>query len=85
MSELSKLKWRCRRGVKELDIVMTHYLENFYTDADEAEQHCFRKVLEIEDPELFAYITGKQFHQDEAMQAMLDSLQHALIKARESK
>ncbi|MCP4983899.1 MAG: succinate dehydrogenase assembly factor 2, partial [Gammaproteobacteria bacterium] len=34
MTEISRLRWLCRRGMKELDLVMTGYLENYYNNAD---------------------------------------------------
>ena len=34
----SKLYWRCRRGMKELDIVMLRYLDHHYDAAPEAER-----------------------------------------------
>jgi len=35
MSKLSQLKWRCRRGVKELDLILNTYLEQYYENADD--------------------------------------------------
>lgn len=54
MSELSRLKWRCRRGMKELDELFTRYLEQRYPQADAAEQAAFRSVLEMDDPDIYA-------------------------------
>jgi antitoxin CptB len=38
MTELSRLRWLCRRGMKELDVVMSRYLEQHYATASGAEQ-----------------------------------------------
>jgi antitoxin CptB len=59
MSEIPKLRWRCRRGMKELDLVLTRYLECCYPTAPEAEREAFRQVLEMQDPEILAYLTGR--------------------------
>ena len=67
MSELSRLRWLCRRGMKELDLVLTGYLENHYSDAGESEQAGFRRLLEMQDPELYKLILGKQSTEDEEM------------------
>lgn len=56
MSEISHLKWRCRRGVKELDVVLTRYLEQSFESADESEKTIFRELLDIEDPILFGML-----------------------------
>ena len=59
MSELSKLKWHCRRGVKELDIVLNGYL-NFYFNKENKDpmEGSFKALLELEDPVLYAMLLG---------------------------
>jgi len=47
MSEMSRLRWLCRRGMKELDVVMQRYLENSYETATAAEQERFRELLQM--------------------------------------
>ena len=67
MSELSRLRWLCRRGMKELDLVLTNYLEQHYSDAGEREQAGFRQLLGLQDPELYNLILGKQSTDDSEM------------------
>ena len=64
MSELSRLRWLCRRGMKELDLVLSGYLEHHYPTAGYSEQAGFRKLLELQDPELYNLILGKQMSED---------------------
>lgn len=59
MSEKSRLRWLCRRGMKELDVVMTGYLDNYYSNASELEKNDFKALLEMPDPELYALIMGR--------------------------
>jgi antitoxin CptB len=54
-----RLSWRCRRGMRELDVVLQRYLEARYSDAPAAEQAAFEALLELQDPQLFAYLTGR--------------------------
>ena len=70
MSELARLRWLCRRGMKELDIVMSRYLEHHYAEASEEERAGFRTLLEMPDPELYRLLLG----QDEPAQADLAGL-----------
>ncbi len=60
MSELAKLRWQCRRGMKELDLLLENYLANHYLLADEAEQARFAELLTLEDDELFAVLTNNK-------------------------
>ncbi len=61
---LSRLRWRCRRGMRELDVVLQRYLEQRYATAPEAEQRAFESLLEEQDPLLLAYLTGREQPQD---------------------
>lgn len=58
-AHLSKLRWRCRRGMRELDEAMLAYLENHYVQASEAERADFEALQEMQDPELFRLVSGK--------------------------
>jgi antitoxin CptB len=58
MSELSRIRFRCRRGMKELDVLLEAFLSRHYTDADLALQQSFLAVLDVEDPDLWAWIIG---------------------------
>lgn len=64
MSEFSRLRWLCRRGMKELDVVMTGYLENHYLQASQADQKSFQLLLEMQDPDLFALLVGRDSSDD---------------------
>jgi len=60
MSELSRLRWLCRRGMKELDVVVTAYLEAHYEHASPEEQRQFRTLLEMADPDLYGLLLGRE-------------------------
>ena len=67
MSDRSKLRWRCRRGMKELDVLLLAYLERHYDAAPPAEQGIFAELLELQDPQLFAYVVGRETPPDAAV------------------
>lgn len=54
-----RLRWRCRRGVKELDVLLTRFLDDGYADLSAAERATFEALLELPDPELAAYCLGQ--------------------------
>ncbi len=58
MSELARLKWRCRRGVRELDIVLSSWLEQHYAEAGSAARAAFAELLALDDPTLFDLLFG---------------------------
>ena len=56
----SRLRWQCRRGMRELDDLLLRYLEQRYDDAPAAEKAAFSAFLELSDPELMGYLLQKQ-------------------------
>ena len=61
MDELiGKLRWRCRRGMKELDLLTLGYLERYYPEASAEEQQAFAALLELQDPQLMGYMLGRE-------------------------
>ena len=56
--ELGKLRWRCRRGMKELDLLLLRFVEEQYREASSAHQEAFRALLEAPDPVIYAYCLG---------------------------
>ncbi len=52
----ARLRWQCRRGMRELDVLLSHWLERHYDAADEQRKAAFERLLELSDPELAAYL-----------------------------
>ena len=74
MSEMSRLHWLCRRGMKELDIVLGAYLERHYAEAAAEEQARFRALLEMPDPDLYELLLGRDSSGDPGVDALLEFL-----------
>lgn len=66
-SEVNRLRWRCRRGMKEIDLLLMGYLERRYAVAPAAEQQAFATLLELPDPELAACLLGRSTLEDPAL------------------
>jgi antitoxin CptB len=54
------LRFRARRGMKELDVLFERYLARHYARAPAAERERFARLLEREDPELWSWLLGGQ-------------------------
>lgn len=78
MHELSRLRWRCRRGMKELDVAMTAYLEKFYLQGGADEQAAFLRLVDTEDPELLNMLMGKIEAPDEKMNDVIQTIRRAV-------
>ncbi len=75
MSELSRLRWQCRRGMKELDVLLEAYLNTRFGQAALAEQHAFAALLELPDPVLMSYIVGRASPEAVEQRRVIDALQ----------
>jgi len=58
--QMGKLRWRCRRGMKELDLLTLGYLERYYPSAPVEDQQAFAELLELQDPLLMSYMVGRE-------------------------
>jgi antitoxin CptB len=58
--ELSRLRWRCRRGMRELDELLLRYVERRLPLAAAGERAAFACLLELPDPELLGYLAGRR-------------------------
>jgi antitoxin CptB len=51
-----KIRWQCRRGALELDLLLENYLETEYLTADEEEKKMFVELLKLDDYELLGFL-----------------------------
>ena len=55
----SRIYWRCRRGMAELDVYLHGFLKNDYQKLNEEEKASFEKLLNCNDTELLEYLMGR--------------------------
>ena len=52
----ARLRWRCRRGIKEMDVLLERFLACDYPSLAADEQGLFEKLLEEADLDLYGWI-----------------------------
>jgi antitoxin CptB len=57
-TETRRLLWRCRRGMKELDILLERFAREDYESASAEQKRAFARLLELPDPDLAEYFLG---------------------------
>jgi len=60
MKKVERARWRCRRGLLELDIVLQRFMDEYYAGLDEAELRQFETLLDLPDNDLWDMITLKE-------------------------
>ncbi len=80
--QIGKLRWRCRRGMKELDLLTLGYLERHYPVAPVEERQAFAALLELQDPLLMSYMVGRETPAD-ATTARVVGVMRTLLNSSE--
>jgi antitoxin CptB len=70
-AEFGKLRWRCRRGMRELDVLLTRYVDEEYRTAAPEQQDAFRRLLEMQDPVMHAYFLGRETPPDAVLASLI--------------
>jgi antitoxin CptB len=71
---LGRLRWMCRRGMRELDVLLERWLEQRGTAASNEELVRFEALLQWQDPELVRYLIAGEIHSDPDQAALLQSI-----------
>jgi len=58
-AEMNRLRWRCRRGMRELDMIFDRFLSEDYPALDPTRRQAFGRLLEVNDPELYDWVLGR--------------------------
>ena len=75
MKEFERARWRCRRGLLELDIVLQRFMDQYYTQLDKSGLEQFERLLALPDNDLWDLITARQINTDDQWQQVLELLQ----------
>lgn len=73
--QLSQLRWKCRRGMLELDKVLNHYVDQVYSKLSPEEQAAFAECLNAPDPTLWAWLIGDETPENEALLTCVKHIQ----------
>jgi len=58
--EVPRLRWLCRRGMRELDVMLEAYLSDQWPQASAQEREAFAQLLECQDPQLWDWLTARE-------------------------
>lgn len=77
MKQRERLRWRCRRGLLELDILLQRFLDQHYTELDERQLITFETLLSLPDNELWDIISSKKEPANDNLKPLLMLLQQS--------
>ena len=74
--QIPRLRWSCRRGMLELDVLLGNFLEKAYPALPDSAKWQFVRLLECVDPALFAWLMGHEVPADPELAAIIEMIRH---------
>ena len=68
----NRLRWRSRRGMLELDLLLLPFFDEVYRDLPEHQQRAFEDLLEQDDPDLLQWFSRKAIPSDASMAELVE-------------
>jgi antitoxin CptB len=84
MNSLDRLRWQCRRGCLELDLILQGYLETEYSRAENEEKKQFLELLKWEDDELLDVLLGGRKPNAMGLDDLIGKIRHIRTTARQA-
>ncbi len=69
--DLRKIKWRSRRGMRELDALCDRYLNNHFENAPDSEKDLYLSLLDMQDPELYSLLMHRAEYPSQEIEALV--------------
>ena len=78
---INKLKWQCRRGMLELDVVLIPFLEQHFNQLSKENKKLFEQLLEQADPDIYTWIMGYGECNQAALVPIIDLIRNRMAIA----
>ena len=73
-THLTRLRWRCRRGMRELDQLLVRWLDREWERSSEEDRAVFLRLLDCEDDRLWRWFLGHETPPDAALQSIVQRI-----------
>ena len=77
MNKHSRLTWRCRRGIREMDIVLQDFLNQSYDSLDNSDKSAFSKLLDEADLDILNWLMGKEQPKSDELKHIIKLIRHS--------
>jgi len=71
----AKLRWRCRRGIKEFDVLFERFLQQEYINLTEQQKSWFHRLLDEQDPIIMDWLINRSEPEDKGLKWIVERLQ----------
>ena len=77
MSEQARLRWKCRRGMLELDLLLRDFMDRGYASLEAGERATLEQLLECPDAVLLEWLMGRIRPTDKDVVQLVDKIRAA--------
>ena len=70
--DAERIKWHCRRGLLELDLVLERFVTRYFEELDAEQTEVFKELLAYEDNDLLDMVMGRAEPVNEDLSAVLE-------------
>jgi len=76
--ERQRLRWQCRRGMLELDLLLSRFMDVGYGDLDGAERADFKRLLGYQDQILYDWVMEHSVPAEPALRGLVGRIRKAM-------
>lgn len=77
MTRRSRIVWRSRRGMRELDLLLERFVERCFDSLPAADQAAYERLLEYPDQEILGWVAGRTPAPDAALARVVRGIRAA--------
>jgi len=78
--EKNQIRWQCRRGMLELDLLLLRYFENCFEGLTESNQQLFIEFLQESDQTLYQWLMGQSQPNEPKFLSLLQNIRDHIWK-----
>lgn len=69
-----QIRWRCRRGMLELDQLLHRFFDSEYHNLNDEEKRCFSELLELPDPQLYRWLISMETPSNKQVKSLINKI-----------
>lgn len=74
---MGRVRWQCRRGMLELDLLLRRFVDSAYSDLSDEERNAFVRLLEYPDDTLLELLMGRMTSMEGAIDGVIEKIRAA--------
>ena len=77
-ASLSRLRWQCRRGMLELDLILNAFMDRGFDALDNEQKNIFKQILDYPDQLLFDLLLDQMKSSDREVASLVTHIRNTI-------